>query len=224
MKYTKKNVYVIIAAYNEEKHIVSVIDAIKKEGFQNIVVANDGSLDKTKEYALKRDVYVLSSMINQGKGAAVKTGCDFALQKGAKALLLIDGDGQHNPKEIKNFLKALNKGNSIVFGYREFSSTMPLMMRVGNFGLSFLSKMFYGLPIRDTQSGFRALTSAAYKKVRWKARDYGMESEMIAKASKAKLKYVQISIATIYADSFKGTTVFDGMRIACRMLKWKMLK
>ena len=69
----KDKVFIIIPAYNEEKVIGSVIKGIKKEGFKNIVVIDDGSKDKTKSAASKEKAVVLRHIINRGKGAAVKT-------------------------------------------------------------------------------------------------------------------------------------------------------
>ena len=65
---------------------------------------------------------------------------------------------------------------------------------------------------------------SAYKKIRWQASDYSMESEMIAKAGKYKLKYSQIPIETIYSDKYKGTTVVDGIKIVLKAFSWRLLK
>ena len=83
-------------------------------------------------------------------------------------------------------------------------------------------RLLYGIQLNDTQCGFRAFTSDAYKKVRWNSSDYSMESEMIARAGKQNLKYVQIPIETIYSDRYKGTTIVDGMKIVMNMIWWKL--
>ena len=82
----------------------------------------------------------------------------------------------------------------------------------------------YGIDINDTQSGYRAFSAEAYKKIRWNASDYSMETEMISKAGKQKLKYVQIPIGTIYSDKYKGTTIIDGMKIVFNMVRWRVLR
>jgi hypothetical protein len=79
----------------------------------------------------------------------------------------------------------------------------------------------YGISLNDTQCGFRAFSKDAYKKIRWNASDYSMESEMISRTGKQKLKYVQIPIETIYSDRYKGTTVIDGIKIVLNMFWWK---
>ena len=217
-----KDVWVIIPAYNESKHISDVIQKTKKY-CSNIIVVDDGSKDKTFEIAKKTKVIVLKHIINLGKGAAVKTGCDFALKKGAKKMVLIDSDGQHDPSEIHKFLKALDNVD-IVFGYRRFDKNMPFILKIGNNSINFVTKLLYGVDLKDTQCGYRALTAKVYKKIRWKANDYSMESEMIANIGKRHLKYKEIPIKTIYSDKYKGTTIFDGIKIVFNMFLWRLKK
>lgn len=215
-----KDAFIVIPGFNEEDHVQKTIMSVKKEGFENIVFVDDGSTDNTFSQALKTGAHVLRHKVNLGKGSAVKTGCDYALLKGAKKIVLMDSDGQHEAKEIKKFLKTL-KGKDIVFGYRTFGKNMPLTMRLGNVFLTTLSKMLFGFKIKDTQNGFRCFSSTAYKKIRWHSRGYGMESEMIAHASKHKLKFAEVKIKTIYLDSHKGTTPLDGFKVLFTMLRFK---
>ncbi len=217
-----KNIYVVIAAYNEEKHIVDVIKKIKKY-CKNIIVVDDGSKDNTYNKAKQRGVEVLKHIVNMGKGAALKSGCDYALRKGAKIIVTVDADLQHDPVEIPNFLKAL-KNRDIVFGYRRLDKNMPFVLRAGNWFINKTTKLLYNINLKDTQCGYRAFTANAYKKIRWKASDYSLESEMIANTGKNHLKYKEIPIQTIYSDIYKGTTVIDGIRIIINLLIWRLGK
>ena len=213
------DVWVVIAAFNEEKNIGGVIDKTK-EFCKNIVVVDDGSRDDTFEIAKSKGVFVLRHVVNLGKGAAVKTGCDFAVSRGAGILVLIDGDGQHDPSDIPRFLDALN-GKDVIFGFRKLSGSMPFVFRFGNWVINLFTRFLYGVCLRDTQCGFRVLTADAYKKVRWRACDYFMESEMIANVGRHKLKYCELPISTVYADKYKGTTVVDGFRIVLNLFLWR---
>jgi len=221
MKQNMQDVYIILPGYNEEKHIKKVIEQIEKEGFNNIIFVDDGSLDKTLDEAQKTNAIILKHEINLGKGSAVKTGCDYATAKGANMMVLMDSDGQHDPKEIRKFIKAQEK-KDIVFGYRKFDENMPLVSKIGNIGLTFITTILFGMKIKDTQSGYRSFTTNAYKKIRWHSRGYGMESEMIARASKHKLKCAEVEIKTIYHDKHKGTTPIDGIKILINMLRFKL--
>lgn len=213
-------VWVIIPASNEEKHIEGVIKNTKKFA-NNILVVDDGSKDKTSIIAEKSGAFVLKHIVNLGKGAALKTGCEYAIKKGAEKIVVLDADGQHDPKEIPKFVKALDNTN-IVFGYRRLNKKMPFVLRYGNWFIFFMTKLLFGLKIVDTQCGYRAFKAKVYNKIKWNAVDYSMESEMVANVGKANLKYHQIPIETIYSDKYKGTTVIDGARIVLNMVWWKL--
>lgn len=213
--------YIIIPGLNEEKHIASVVLEVKKEGYKNIIFVDDGSTDNSALQAEKAGALVLRHVVNMGKGAAVKTGCDYGCELGADILVLLDADGQHKPSEIKKLLKALN-GKDIVFGYRQMNEKMPFIMRFGNWFINKASSVMNGVDLKDTQSGFRCFTKKAYKKIRWNSKDYSMESEMIANVAKKKLKYAEVPITTIYHDNFKGTTVFDGVKIFLNIIRFKV--
>ena len=214
--------WIIIPANNEEKNIAEVVKKSKKFS-ENVVVVDDGSDDKTSDIAKKKGAVVLKHIVNLGKGAALKTGCDYALKQGAENIVVLDADGQHDPKEIPNFVKALNKAD-IVFGYRRLNRNMPFILRFGNWFIFFVTKLLFGLKIADTQCGYRAFNADAYKKIKWNSTDYSMESEMIANAGKTHLKYSQIPIETIYSDKYKGTTIFDGIRIVLNMVWWRLTR
>ena len=212
--------WVVIPAYNEERNISRIIKKTKRY-VSEVIVVDDGSTDRTKQFGENAGAVVLRHIVNLGKGAALKTGCDFAVKKGAKFIIARDADAQHNPQDIPRFIEKLKKYD-IVFSYRKPGRKMPFVLRFGNWFISGIVGFLYGVSLRDTQSGFRAFSKEAYKKVRWNASDYSMESEMIANAGKQKLKYVQIPIETIYSDKYKGTTVIDGIKIVLNMIWWKL--
>lgn len=236
----KEDIWVIIPAYNEEKNISRLIKETKKY-CKNIVVVDDGSKDKTfetaksqeskihedyqksKRFLKKEKVYVLKHVVNLGKGAAVITGSEFAIKKGAEILVYIDADLQHNPKEIPKFVEEL-RSVDVVFGIRRLNKNMPFILKFGNWFINKSTKYLYGIKLKDTQCGYRALTKDAYKKIKWKSNDYAMESEMIANIGKKHLRYKEIPIETIYSDKYKGTTIFDGIKIVINLFCWRFRK
>ena len=223
-KYNSKNrsLWAVVPAHNEQDNISKIVKKAAKY-VDKVLVVDDGSRDKTKEAARKSRAIVLRHIINLGKGATLKTGCDYAIKNGATHIIVLDADAQHNPDDIPRFIEKLEKCD-IVFSFRKLSGRMPLVLRFGNWVISRIVAMLFKLSLKDTQSGFRAFTSEAYKRIRWSATDYSMESEMIAKAGKQKLKYVQIPIQTVYTDKYKGTTVLDGIKIVFNMLLWKLIR
>lgn len=215
-----KDLFVIIPAHNEQKRISAVIKKVKRYS-NNVIVVDDGSKDNTYQTALDSGVTVLKHIVNLGKGAALKTGCEYSLKQGAKSFVFIDSDGQHLPEDIPRFLDAL-KTVDIVFGSRALNKKMPAILKFGNWFINKTNEHLFGIEIRDTQSGYRAMTTNAYRKIRWKSTGYSVESEMVANAGRKRLKYKEITIKTIYADKYKGTTVIDGVKIVLNMIWWKI--
>lgn len=215
-------IFAVIPAYNEETNIRNIISETKKY-IKNIIVVDDGSKDKTSEKSKKEGVIVLKHIINLGKGAALKTGCDYALKHGADKIIVLDADAQHEPSQIPDFLKQLENAD-VVLGYRKPNKEMPFILKYGNWFINKITKLLYGINLHDTQCGYRAFTSDAYKKIRWKASNYSMESEMIANIGKRNLKYKEMPIKTIYADKYKGTTIIDGIKIVCNLFWWRLSK
>jgi UDP-N-acetylglucosamine---dolichyl-phosphate N-acetylglucosaminyltransferase len=216
----KEDFWVVIPAYNEEKHITEVVRKVKAYA-KNILVVDDGSKDSTYSKAME-EVPSLKHIINLGKGAGLKTGCDYAIMKGARFIIVMDADGQHDPKELPKFIRALANGSDVVLGIRKFNKDMPSVLRFGNWFIDSSIKLLYGMKVKDTQCGYRAFTAEAYQKIRWKASDYSMESEMIANIGRHHLRFTEVQIKTIYSDKYKGTTVIDGIKIVFNMIIWRL--
>lgn len=222
LKKMKSKTWAVIPAMNEASRIKPVLKKTKRH-IDNLIVVDDGSDDNTGKIARDEKAIVLRHRVNMGKGAALKTGCDYAISKGAERIVVLDSDGQHDPEEIPEFLKSL-EDTDIVFGKRRFNNQMPSLMRFGNSFINLMTRLLYGMRLSDTQSGYRAFTADAYRKIRWKASDYSMESEMIANSGKHGLRYKEIPIKTIYSDRYKGTTALDGISIVWDMIWWRILK
>ncbi len=214
------NEVVIIPAFNEGKTIFEVVTKTKKFA-QNILVVDDGSQDNTAIEAAKAGATVLKHKVNQGKGAALKTGCDYVVQQGAQKIITMDADGQHDPKEIPLFISALDQYD-LAFGSRKAPKSMPAVLKFGNKAITKTLQTLYGVTVEDSQCGYRSFRADAYKHLRWEATDYYVETEMAIRAGKKKLKHTIIPIETIYADKYKGTTVFDGVGIVVKMIGWKI--
>src|SRR3989338_8704544 len=211
---------IVIPAYNEGKTIFEVLQKTKQFS-KNIIVVDDGSQDNTVSEAARAEVKVIKHKVNLGKGAALKTGCEYALQQGASKIIAMDADGQHDPQEIPVFLAALDQ-YEIAFGSRKAPKSMPAILKFGNKVLTKTLQILYGVRVEDSQCGYRGFTAEAYRKIRWEATDYYVETEMAIKAGKKKLKHTTIFIEKIYADKYKGTTVIDGVAIVIKMIGWKL--
>jgi glycosyltransferase involved in cell wall biosynthesis len=101
MPKAKVSTWIIIPGYNEEKYLKKVFDKVRKHT-ANIIFVDDGSSDKTSAIAKKYTRHVLRHMTNLGKGAALKTGCEYAFKKiKADRVIFLDSDDQHDPKYIQ---------------------------------------------------------------------------------------------------------------------------
>jgi len=212
--------FIIIPAYNEQELVGKVINGAK-EYSDNIIVVDDGSKDNTYENAKSLGVIVLKHSVNLGKGAALKTGCEYAFQNGADKVIVMDADTQHDPKEIPKFLEAM-ENNDLVLGIRKVPDSMPLVLKFGNKFINQTLGLLHGIKVQDSQCGYRAFTINAYNQMIWDATDYYVETEMLIKAGKKGIKYTTIPIETIYSNKYKGTTVLDGVKIVMKMVGGKV--
>ncbi|MDP3888614.1 MAG: glycosyltransferase family 2 protein [bacterium] len=218
----RQKYYVVIPAWNEEPRVAKVIKEVKKYT-SNIIIVDDGSSDRTSEVAAKNGGFVLRHRLNLGKGAAMKTGAEAAFNLGADVVVFIDADGQHPPKHIPEFLDKINQGYKIVFGSRNLSYGVPLVRYLGNKIGSVLISLIFGIYRSDMLCGFLAFTREVYPKIRWERwgrTRYGVETEIVARTGKNKLKYAEIPIETIYIDKYKGVTILNTIEILFSIPEW----
>lgn len=197
----RAEIAVLIPAYNAARSLRGVIAGIKKSGLV-IVVVDDGSTDATADTARDTGVHVLRHRTNRGKGAALKTGFRFLLQKGYGAILTIDADGQHDPTLIPHFIQAYKESKGdIIIGSRagEFDAMSWLRRFWNQLGVKAVSKLI-GIPLTDTQSGYRLIRAEVLQGLPLRAAGYEGELELLIKACKRGHSVREIPIATRYAD------------------------
>lgn len=217
----KNNTWIIIPGINEEKYIGVVLRKVRKKT-ENIIVVDDGSNDATSKIAQKYTSHVLSHTVNLGKGAALKTGCEYAFNHlHADAVIFIDSDDQHDPEELGLFYEALKK-YEVVFGVRSFDERMPLLRIIMNRLASAVIFFLFGDYIPDIPSGYKAISKRAYKKLAWNSTDYAVEMEIAARTAKNNLPYGTVSIKTIYHDFERGMTILDTLRMISQIIAWRI--
>ena len=195
-----KKTWIIIPAYHEEAVVQSVIEEIRKSGFDNIIVIDDGSRDRTFNEAQKSGVVALRHRINRGKGAATKTGIEAAKKFNADVLVTMDGDGQHDPNDIYRLVAPIfEKRCDVVLGTRlRNTHGMPLYKIIGNYIGNFFTWYFYGLWVSDSQSGFRAYSRYAAEMIDTQTDRYEYDSEVIREIRTHRLKFREVPIAVRY--------------------------
>ncbi|MFH0969754.1 MAG: glycosyltransferase family 2 protein [Patescibacteria group bacterium] len=223
-------VFIVIPACNEEPVIQEVIKEIKKEGFDNIIVIDDGSGDRTFQKAEEMEnIIALRHKINRGKGAATKTGIEAAKLLGADIIVTMDGDGQHNPKDIKNLVSPIASGKKdIVLGTRpRNSSEMPFHKKLHNWIANIITWYLFGLWVTDSQSGFRAYSRKAAELINTKADRYDYDSEVIREIYIYKLKFKEVLIEVRYTEYSKSKlekqNISNGLKTLYKMF-WKLIR
>jgi len=164
----------IVPALNEQDSIASVIREIRAADPDfEIVVIDDGSVDRTAEVAAGAGVTVVSMPFNVGIGGAVQTGLQYADAHGFDIAVQVDADGQHDPREIAKLLEPLLADEAdIVVGSRfagERTYRAPLRRRVGIRVFATLVSLIVGQELTDTSSSFRAFRRRA---IAYFAKDY----------------------------------------------------
>jgi len=191
---------VIIPTFNESKNIAGLIKKIRQLGLE-IIIIDDGSQDNTPEIAGNNGAFVLCNKENEGKGASLIKGFNYALGKGFDAVITMDGDGQHLPEEIPYFIRTAQYSNGSIFIGNRMSKikNMPYLRIITNKFMSWLISLVSGQNIPDTQCGFRLIKREVLEKISLKTAKFETESEIIIKASRLGFKIESIPIKTIYA-------------------------
>lgn len=200
-------VFVIIPAYNEGRNIKPVVESVYKY-VKNIVVVDDASGDDTYRQAKRTQARVLRHIINRGQGAALQTGTDYALKKGARIIIHFDADGQFKSEEIGDFVSALQTGDcDVCLGSRFLGrkSNLPWFKKNLIFPLArIINRYFFKIKLTDPQSGFRGFGRKAASKI-WMQQDGSAHcSEFMYKALRQGLKVKEIPITVVYHDYGQG--------------------
>ena len=197
---------VIVPGFNEEETISTVIRRIPRNVGGGarvvIIVVDDGSTDSTAKIALQSAADIVRiHRVNAGVAQAFKTGLRCALEIGAQVIVNIDADNQFDPTEIANLVAPIMEGRSdLVLGSRflgDHHLPIPVVKRAGNMVIALLVSILAGKRIRDTQCGFRALSSSAAHKLNLSG-FFTYTQEMILDLSYKKLRIMEVPVSVKY--------------------------
>lgn len=223
----------LIPAYNEEKYIEGVIENSSKYEM-DIIILDDGSIDSTASIveslisAYSPYLKLIRHSKNLGKGQALITGFDYIKENNYSGVITLDADGQHDTKEIINFLEVIKKEDpDLIIGDRLGNTEgMPFIRLATNVFTSWIISKIAGKKVSDVQSGYRYLKTTALKKIKLKTKNFDTEPEIILLAGWHDMKILNVPIKTIYHDDFvsyvnpvKDTIKF--FKLVLNSLKWK---
>lgn len=214
---------IIIPAYNEANTIHLILDKVKavkliEDAQKEIIIVNDCSKDGTEE-AIKSymqsnadmPIRYLAHEVNQGKGAALRTGIQAAT---GDYVIIQDADLEYDPNEYNLLLKPVFDGFAdVVYGSRFMGSHAHRILffwhTIGNKFLTFLSNMFNNLNLSDMETCYKLFKRETIQSIKIKENRFGFEPEITAKISRIKnIRIYEVGI------SYYGRTYAEGKKIS----------
>lgn len=197
-----KKTLVLVPAYNAGKYLVELTERIRTAApGTDLLIINDGSTDNSAEILESLGVDYLTNNPNRGKGATLQRGFDYAVDNGYDYVLTLDADLQHLPEEIPRFLD-YRPYVDLYIGTRDLrAKNMPPHRKLSNYLTSLVISIFSGRRIRDSQTGYRMISTELIGALTQTYIGYMFESEQLFLSGKLNIEIAEIPISTIYDDS-----------------------
>lgn len=221
---------VVIPSRDVESTVGDVVKRVLSLGLGlDALVVNDGSVDGTSRVAREAGAIVIDHPENRGKGAALRTGFEYAVDQGYDAVITMDGDGQHDPKAIPGFIEAIEKsGADVIVGTRMHAvGGMPRLRVWTNRTTSRIVSRLARQAIPDSQSGFRIFRVRVLRDVvrSLVTSKYDTESEVLIRAARRGYRVAATAIESIYTGAVSHIhPVIDTLRflrLVGRSLFWR---
>ncbi len=214
---TNTTVWVICPAYNEAVTIKRVVVEVLQAGFR-LVVVDDGSADHTARLAAELGADVVSHPINLGQGAALQTGLEYALGRGAEILVTFDADGQHRATDIGPLVTAMRRqGADFALGSRFLgtASNMPVLRRWLLRTAVLFTRFTTGMQLTDAHNGLRAMTRRGATAIRLRQNRMAHASEILSEIAHSRLPYIEVPVTIEYSaySLAKGQRLGDSLMI-----------
>jgi glycosyltransferase involved in cell wall biosynthesis len=211
------SIWVVLAAYNEAATLPPVADRLRSLGYR-VVCVDDGSTDDTALVARRSGCELVVHPFNLGQGAAIQTGLEYALERGADYVCTVDADGQHNPDEIPRLLEALDRrGADFALGSRFLGDTidMPRARRILLSAAIMFTRLTTGLRVTDTHNGMRAMTRRGAASIHLRQDRMAHASEILAQIERSGLPMIEVPVTISYTaySLAKGQRTSSALRV-----------
>ena len=228
---SKKKLSIVIPVYNEKDLVLDVLKKVRGLKIDNtdieIIAVDDSSTDGTKEILKKKGVKYVDKLlfhdVNQGKGAALKTG--FSESTG-DVVIVQDADFEYDPEEIPNVVEPVFKKKcDVCYGSRFLNSKYKGYKKNqwANRLLTKLSNKMTKLNVTDMETCYKAFKGDFIRNIDIKEKRFGFEPEITAKVAHAKLKLIEVPISYYPRTKEEGKKIklSDGVRALYCIMKYK---
>ncbi len=223
-----KNICIIIPSLNPDERLGGVVSSLVSEGFNDIILVDDGSKEENKKYFPTGDgITLITHPTNFGKGTALKTALSYLTKhrQDITGAVTCDGDGQHLSSDVKRVAEEMKKTGNFVLGVRDFSlPNVPPKSRIGNRLSCFALMLCSGSKFSDTQTGLRGIPSELFTDmIQIDGARFEYETNVLLALRSIGAKHSEVKIETVYLDENKGThfhPIKDTVRIFSLIIKY----
>lgn len=216
----------IIPALNPNEKLIELVKELIKNNFNKIIIVNDGSEnnDIFIKLALYSECIILTHEVNRGKGCALKTAFKYYQENlidDHLGVITIDADGQHTIEDTVNISNILENNDLFILGTRCFNTKeTPLRNKTGNRLTSKFFKKFYGVYLKDTQTGLRAIPNRLIDlHINTDGERFEYEMNALIDLVKSGEKILQIDIKTVYSDEINKKSNFKVLKDSYKIYK-----
>ncbi|MFF8817389.1 glycosyltransferase family 2 protein [Leucobacter sp. NPDC015123] len=215
--HTNPDTWVVIPLFNEATVIGEVVAGLVPS-FCNVVCIDDGSTDGSGEVARAAGAKLVRHPINLGQGAALQTGFEYALQRGATFVITFDADGQHRVVDALSMLRrARDEGLSIVFGSRFLDDrTKPgLLKKIVLKTAVWVTNLTTRTRLTDAHNGLRVIREDALRRVKLRQDRMAHGTEIVVQLGRTGLPYAEEPVEVIYSEysKAKGQSLLNSVNI-----------
>ncbi len=192
---------------------------------ERVIVVDDGSSDATATLSERAGATVERLDRNRGKGVALRRGLELALAEGPEAIVLLDADGQHDPRDLGLFLATWKRSRpDLIVGARLADvESIPSARYWTNYIGSRILSWMTGFELEDSQSGYRLLSAPLARALGLVSDGYAIESEMLIKAARLGARIEHVRVRTIYNEvGSHYRPLLDTVRISCASIYFKV--